>query len=310
MVKYFLGWCINLSRIEFIHVVTNNSCNLRCPMCFIPGGQRALKLNDGILNDLSQMKINGAIVQGGEVLVYPPAIDFVLNLRNNNPEAEISLVTNGTLLRSNARVVSQMKLKKAFVSMDAASNTVYTICRGNADLFNNALDGIKMLISLGVEVIVLYIVSKPSLEEIIEANELYSSIGVNKIRLDPLCRGADLDIYNSWKLDNNDRLNEILSELPEENIIDASRVTTHGELLQQKMQDKPPCPSFWNQVLVDADGGVKICCGNSNIIGNLNNNTIEKILSNDNLKEIQELAIQKNYGKAGCMLSCTYLTGS
>lgn len=122
-----------------VHLMPQNLCNQRCHFCSyrMPENKNSDAFDEGahiqlphlieLLDDLQEMGVKGVeVTGGGEPLAYP----YAEGLWNGLAERgfDTALVTNGTLLRNRAALVTQ-RMKWARVSIDAATEETYATMR-------------------------------------------------------------------------------------------------------------------------------------------------------------------------------------
>jgi MoaA/NifB/PqqE/SkfB family radical SAM enzyme len=268
-------------------------------------GSRSAALSADALGHLSTISADSITVQGGETLVYPAGMDFLCSLKNRQPTAWLHLVTNGVLIEQNIEALRAASLDRIDVSVDAASAATYKAIRGGQ--LTDVLNGIRLLKEgpNPPDVRVLWIAMRSNIEELMVASDVFAPLGVSGVRVDPLCRGADEAMCDSETLDEDGeaRLRDIATQAPS-GFLDFSRV-----FIDESVR-RPVCPAFYSGALVDVDGAVKVCCGNWNHIGNINDTPLPEILDvkmNDVLTNLQILAVQRRYADAGCLPHCTYI---
>ena len=122
-----------------VHLMPQNLCNQRCSFCSyrLPDNKNSSHFNEGVhipwpdmerlLGDFHEMGVKGIeVTGGGEPLAYPHT-EALWKILGQNQFAT-ALVTNGTLLKDRAELVTQ-KMKWARVSIDASNAGTYADLR-------------------------------------------------------------------------------------------------------------------------------------------------------------------------------------
>lgn len=168
-IETFLLNAINVDRYLPIQLDITNACNLKCIHCYHPhhNNDGSISLSDwkGILLQYKKMILKmkyrpWIILCGGEPLVSPflwPLVEFI---KQEIGQANISILTNGTLISEKT-----IQLLKYFdniqfqVSLDGPDSSKHDLIRGTGN-FDKALAGIRLLQNNGFGVNVLSVLSK------------------------------------------------------------------------------------------------------------------------------------------------------
>lgn len=203
-IEAFLLRQINVDRFLPIQLDITNACNLRCVHCYHPHhkNEGALSLVEWkqILSQykalIQKMKFRPAVVIcGGEPLVSPllwPILDYV---KSEMPTAEVSILSNGTLITEATAARLQRYSQVRFqVSLDGPDSNRHDEIRG-AGNFEKALRGIRVLRAHRLTVNVLSVLSAktaPWMEDFFQLaiNEQFDSM--NFIRFVPEGYGRKL----------------------------------------------------------------------------------------------------------------------
>lgn len=96
-----------ITALPYLEIPLVEHCNLNCRGCshFSPLAKETVYDLDEFKKDILQFKgmidtISLIRILGGEPLLHPQIIDFIVIVRNMYPESEIRIVTNGILLNS------------------------------------------------------------------------------------------------------------------------------------------------------------------------------------------------------------------
>lgn len=136
-------------KIDYLRISVTDRCNLRCTYCMPPEGIE-LKRAENILRYEELLRVarvavaNGVSkvrVTGGEPLVRKGIVDFIGELASLDGLDDLSLTTNGVLLKDYAERLKAAGLDRVNVSLDSLDRERFTrITR--ADNLGLVLDGL------------------------------------------------------------------------------------------------------------------------------------------------------------------------
>jgi cyclic pyranopterin phosphate synthase len=137
-------------RIDYLRISVTDRCNLRCVYCMPPEGidlaepEHILRYEE-ILR-LAGIAARGGVtkvrVTGGEPLVRKGIVGFIKGLASIPGIEDVSLTTNGVLLKEYARKLREAGLKRVNVSLDSLKRERFEkMTRG--DRLNEVLDGLE-----------------------------------------------------------------------------------------------------------------------------------------------------------------------
>jgi len=190
--------------INYLRISITDRCNLRCIYCmpesgvsFMPHGEiltyeqmiRLVKLCIG-------QGIRKVRVTGGEPLVRKGVVTFLKNLCDIQGLEEVTLTTNGVLLKELAQDLGQCGISRINVSMDTLKPERFKrITR--RDLFTQVWEGIEAAVSAGLHPIKINVVAMKGVndDEVLD----FARLTQNKpyhIRFIELMPGAET---NSWE---------------------------------------------------------------------------------------------------------------
>ena len=195
-----------------VHLMPQNTCNQRCSFCSyrLPDNKNSLKFDEGVhippldmhnlLNDFQQMGVYGIeVTGGGEPLAYPHTTELWEEL--NRREFATALVTNGTLIRDRAELLTE-RMKWARVSIDAATGETYSKMRrcpenhyGKAwkavdRLRAHAPDDPEFRLGVG------FVLCNENIDEILPFVKRASESGADNVRLSLCFSDQHLDFFN------------------------------------------------------------------------------------------------------------------
>ncbi len=113
--------------IDYLRVSVTDRCNLRCTYCMPPEGVTLLDHEDilsfeeivAVVTAGAELGISKVRITGGEPLVRPGLCDLVRALSHVDGLDDLSLTTNGTLLKYYAAELKAAGLKRVNISLDS-----------------------------------------------------------------------------------------------------------------------------------------------------------------------------------------------
>ena len=137
-------------RIDYMRISVTDLCNLRCAYCMPEEGVRKLEHGDilsveeieEIVISAAELGISKIRLTGGEPLVRKGILGIVERITSVPGIAEVTLTTNGTLLKRYATDLKKAGLKRINISVDTIDSEKYReITRGGE--ISDVLEGIK-----------------------------------------------------------------------------------------------------------------------------------------------------------------------
>ena len=189
-------------EISYLRLSVTDLCNLRCRYCMPDGCMHQNKTLpfDDLFNicecavDLGIKKIR---ITGGEPLVRDGVIDFCHKVRNINGLQELTLTTNGVLLKDKAQALKNAGVSRINISLDTLKSDKFKSLTGY-DKLNDVLSGIETAKALNFEQIKINVVlmNNFNTDEISDFIELTKdeNISVRFIELMPI---GNCYYYNS-----------------------------------------------------------------------------------------------------------------
>jgi len=144
--------------INYLRVSVTDRCNLRCIYCMPSAGIRLLHRSEilryeeieAVARVAAGLGIDKLRLSGGEPLVRAQLCHLVFMLSQIKGINDLSLTTNGTLLRRYAITLKEAGLKRVNVSLDTLSRERYRRITGS-DRLGDVLDGIEAAKEAGLE---------------------------------------------------------------------------------------------------------------------------------------------------------------
>jgi radical SAM protein with 4Fe4S-binding SPASM domain len=268
-----------------LDIESNNTCNLRCPMCQIPfkkmkTGYMDLELLDKVLSEakshsLPSVKFNFR----GEPLMHPGIIEFIRRAKGAGI-MEVQLNSNGALLNDKlSKGLIEAGLDRLKFSVDGVSPETYNSIRKGTS----------------------YEETIPKILEFIDMrNRLNRKIPIVQVQM----------VYMASNHQEAERYIEFWQD--KVNRIGFSRYRSGYNILGTKGRIKElgqriPCQQLWQRLVITWDGTVLMCCGDhqmKNPIGNLIDNTLFQIWTGDRLNGIRELHKKRQFDIIDACSNC------
>ena len=158
--------------IEYLRISVTDRCNLRCRYCMPEEGIRLLRHKDILtydeITDFTRIAagkgINKVRITGGEPLVRKGIVILVRMLAEIGEIKDLSMTTNGTLLKYFAGDLKKAGLQRINISLDTTDPGRYAyITRGGN--INDVFEGIEAALNSGILPVKINCVIKGSKEE-------------------------------------------------------------------------------------------------------------------------------------------------
>jgi cyclic pyranopterin phosphate synthase len=151
--------------ISYLRISVTDRCNLRCKYCMPPEGIALIPHSDvlryeeilSIVRVAVEMGINRVRLSGGEPLARAGLVDLVRMLSDVKEIEDLSLTTNGVLLKSQAAALKGAGLRRVNISLDSLKRAMFKEITGHNRL-SEVLDGIEEAKKVGLEPIKINVV--------------------------------------------------------------------------------------------------------------------------------------------------------
>jgi cyclic pyranopterin phosphate synthase len=192
--------------VDDLRISVTDRCNFRCVYCMPAEGLKWLP-RDEVLSFEEITRVAGLFVAagtrtvrltGGEPLVRRDLPTLVRMLAALHPDVDISLTTNGVLLRRDARALADAGLRRVNVSLDSLrADRFERLAR--RDALATVLDGIEAAREAGLEPIKVNVVVMRGIndDEVVEFGRLARTTGI-RVRF---IEYMPLDADGTWGMD-------------------------------------------------------------------------------------------------------------
>ena len=197
--------------VDSLRLIVTNKCNYHCIFCHREGLNQVVntseeKLKPGDYGFLAKTARSIGIkyykLTGGEPLLRRDIHEIVREIK---PYAdEVSIVTNGSLLREKAKQLAESGVDRVNVSLHSLREDVYKYLTGGVNELKAVLEGLKVSLDYGLRVKLDFVVMKSNINEIPEILKLAENYGldINLIELIPLGTPREVYIREHVKLDS------------------------------------------------------------------------------------------------------------
>ncbi len=210
-------------RINYLRISVTDLCNLRCAYCMPAEGvikkehMNILRLEEieHIVKEAVSLGIDKVRITGGEPLVRKGIVQLVENLAKIEGLKDLSMTTNGLLLKHYARDLKRAGLTRLNISLDSLDRDKYrrmTRC-GNLD---DVIEGLRIAKEVGFAPIKINVVliggyNEDEIEDFVNLT-LKDEIDVRFIELMPL--GEAKDWVGSSFISNETVLRKVPTLIP------------------------------------------------------------------------------------------------
>jgi len=152
--------------INYLRISVTDRCNLRCIYCMPSEGIYLLSHQDiltyeeiyTIVKAATELGINKLRITGGEPLVRSGVSKLIEMLAQIDATDDISLTTNGSLLRRYAAELKSAGLQRVNVSLDTLKQDKFEFITRTNNNLGDVLDGIEVAKSVGLNPVKLNMV--------------------------------------------------------------------------------------------------------------------------------------------------------
>jgi cyclic pyranopterin phosphate synthase len=144
-------------NIDYLRISVTDRCNLRCTYCMPPEGIESKQHSDILtyekIVEIARCAVDKGIkkirLTGGEPLVRKGIINLVKMLSEIEGLQDLSMTTNGILLKKHAQDLADAGLNRVNVSLDTLDTEEYRSITRGGDL-QMVLEGIEMARKVGL----------------------------------------------------------------------------------------------------------------------------------------------------------------
>ncbi|MDI6689347.1 MAG: GTP 3',8-cyclase MoaA [Actinomycetota bacterium] len=159
-------------KIDYLRVSITDRCNLRCVYCMPKEGIKPKPHSEILTYEEIELFAKCAVkvgisrirLTGGEPLVRRGVVDLVHRLSQISDLKDMSLTTNGILLKDYAKALVDAGLKRINISLDSLEPEVYRRLTRGGDV-RKALEGMNAALEVGLDPVKINVVVLRGLNE-------------------------------------------------------------------------------------------------------------------------------------------------
>ncbi len=159
-------------KINYLRISVTDRCNLRCTYCMPEEGIKLLRHEDILsydeIRDFTEVAVSRGVskvrITGGEPLVRKGVIALVGMISEITGIRDLSMTTNGVLLKQFAHELKTAGLKRVNISLDTLDPEKFISITRNGNIAD-VLEGIKAAKDAGLSPVKINCVIKKSKEE-------------------------------------------------------------------------------------------------------------------------------------------------
>lgn len=273
-----------------LHLGLSYNCNMKCKHCFVNKGNDRLDINK-LYESIDYLDNNGLffiVYTFGEPLLSKNFFEVSKYVKEKNI-VQI-LMTNGSII--NDRIIKKLKengINNIFVSIDSKEPKKHDENRGTLGAYNKAINALKKIKENGINVGIATTINDSNVEEMNDIVDMAKKIGIKTISF--LRQRSDGKIIKMKLIDNYyEFYNNYLKNYSKYNInlifhdfnllSKTKKLYNDGYIsteLYEKYIDMNSC-HYKDTISIEPNGNVKNCNLLNGSIGNINNETLEKII--------------------------------
>jgi molybdenum cofactor biosynthesis enzyme MoaA len=223
--------------IDWINFALDDSCNLTCPSCrkefkFVSDGVEydyRIKVVDHLIKLIANhtSKLKFTLSGDGDPFASSIYRHFLTNLKLNNKDIEIEIVTNGVLVKDHWHKMSGVydNIVRFKFSFDAGSKEVYEKIRRGGN-WDKLLDSVRYIVNwkksknLRLPLTSNFVVQTGNYKDMIKYVELCDSLGFDEINFQKIDNWGTFDNFKEHAVWHVDHLNhkDFLKQLKQINL--------------------------------------------------------------------------------------------
>jgi cyclic pyranopterin phosphate synthase len=226
-----------------LRISVTDRCNFRCTYCmpreiFGPGYQflnRTELLSYEEITRLARIFVSHGVekirLTGGEPLVRRDLPSLIAQLRDLPGLKDLTLTTNGSLLRNQAKSLKEAGLQRITVSLDSLDDAVFQSMNDAGVPASVVLDGIEAAKEAGLAPVKVNAVVKRGVNDhtVVDLARHFKGTGV----IVRFIEFMDVGATNGWKLDHVVTAKEIAEHIGREMPIEPAEANYRGEVAQR-----------------------------------------------------------------------------
>lgn len=283
----------------YIDIELTNYCNLKCRMC--PTGTGAMErvrgfmsneVIDKVCENLKKYPIDGVrLIRWGEPTLHKEFIEILKKLKTTGKRIHFN--TNGSLLTyEQLKEIVDLEIDSVKFSFQGVDEATYGEMRYGGE-FKQLIETIKNLHFIRGDK------KKPYIQ--ISTTVTYETEEQIKSFTDFIENYCDYYNVGRTKLSHLDINKMKISETEKEKILELREKETLNK------RHLKICPEVYDKLSVNWNGDVTACCAdydNKMIVGNIFDNDLHEIFTNEKIKEIRKIISNDEYDKLPICSQC------
>lgn len=208
-------------KINYLRLSVTDRCNLRCQYCMPEAGIEKIEHSeilsleeiDEIVSSFVALGVNKVRITGGEPLVRKGIVTLVEKIKAHSEIKDLSLTTNGILLKDMAADLKAAGINRINISLDSLDPDKYAaMTRGGA--LKKVLEGIDEAIKVGMNPIKINVVLIDgfNIEEVDAFVNLTKLKGIH-VRFIELMPIGEVNTWSTMNYISNTKILELVPEL-------------------------------------------------------------------------------------------------
>ncbi len=153
-------------KINYLRISVTDKCNLRCLYCMPETGVKLFSHNEILsIEDIlffvktaSEIGVEKIRLTGGEPLIRKNIFHLISQIASLPKIKDISLTTNGVLLKDSAQQLLDSGIKRINISLDTLKRDKFLFIT-RRDLFDNVIEGISEAVKIGLNPLKINVVA-------------------------------------------------------------------------------------------------------------------------------------------------------
>ena len=226
-------------ELRDLRISITDRCNFRCAFCMPEGQDYEFFRREEILSFEEITKFVKAIIPlgikkvrltGGEPLLRRD-LERLIKMLSELPMEDLSLTTNGFLLKEKAKALKHAGLKRITVSLPSLRDEVFSKLVGREVKVSHILEGIEEALRVGLKLVKVNVCVVRGLnhEEIVDIAKFFKGMGVVVMFIEFM----DVGNLNGWSLDRVFSVKEMLQLLKEHFELEPLEKSYRGEVAER-----------------------------------------------------------------------------
>ncbi|GAB6109870.1 GTP 3',8-cyclase MoaA [Fusibacter bizertensis] len=208
-------------KINYLRLSVTDRCNLRCQYCMPEAGIEkiehaeilSLEEIDEIISGFVALGVDKIRITGGEPLVRKGIVTLVKKIKAHAEIKDLSLTTNGILLKEMAADLKAAGINRINISLDSLDPDRYDVMTRGGEL-KKVLEGIDEAIKVGMNPIKINIVLIDgfNIDEVVAFVNLTKLKGIH-VRFIELMPIGEVNTWSTMNYISNTKILELVPEL-------------------------------------------------------------------------------------------------